>query len=109
VAELVVQVQADRLREFSDETIEQLRWIQTPQASVQNVCVSGGNDDGRYINVHFETDDLRSLWSSVREQIVCLGLQAAVIVTCTGSEGSDNYLTLHHFDRQEPIDELAAS
>jgi hypothetical protein len=108
MAELLVQVQPERLREFSEVAIEQLQVTDTEPSTVQKVSVVGGNENGRYINVCFVTANLEALWPAVRQQVVRLGLQSASIITCTGSKGWHNYLLLHHFNRQEATDALIA-
>ena len=103
---LDVQVQPDLLAAFNDDMINQLSALSTPGGLVNDVHVVRGKDDGRYINITFSTSNPRLLWPSVREKLVQLGLQGAAIATCTGSQGWDNYLLLHHFSREVPTDRL---
>ncbi len=108
MAELLVQVQPELLREFSEQSIEQLRVTDTQPSTVSKVTVTSGSDNGLYINVCFVTANVKVLWPTVRQQVVRLGLQSASIITCTGSEGWHNYLLLHHFNHEQVTDALAA-
>src|SRR5262249_20408829 len=72
-----------------------------------SVRVTEGEDDGRYVNVDFKTDDLAGLWASVRRELRSVpGLAAAAIVVCEGDHGWDDYQLLHNFNPAEPLDEL---
>ena len=69
--------------------------------------MTDGLDRGRYVNVAFATDDLKALWSALREEMLGVPrLAEAAIVCCEGEHGWDDYLLLHHFDPTEPIDQL---
>jgi len=105
---LNVQVQPNLLAAFSEDVINQLCKLNVPCGFVNNVDVVRGNDDGPYINVTFSTSSPSLLWPSVREKLVQLGLQSAAIATCTGSQGWEDYLLLHHFNREVPTDRLSA-
>lgn len=71
------------------------------------VEITDGDDDGRYVNLDFKVPDLSLLWASVRDEIDSVpGLAGACIVVCEGEQGWDDYLLLHHFDPEEPLDEL---
>jgi hypothetical protein len=108
MAVLMVQVQPGRLPSFSEESVVQLRAAPTPPGLVSSVEVDEGTDDGRYVNISFISENLKALWPIVRAQLVRLGLQSACIVTCTGRNGWDDYLLLHHFDSAQPRDSSGA-
>ena len=95
-----VQIQPNLLTTFDEHAIEALRAIDAPE--IENVETNRGQNDGPYINVIYTTSNPRLLWSSVREELIRLGLQGAAIVTCTGTRGWDNYLLLHHFSCEVP-------
>jgi hypothetical protein len=105
---LSIQVQPNLLVAFNERAIDQLRSLEAPEGSVQDVQVQHGNDDGPYFNITFATPDPKVLWPSVRKELVRLGLQSASIATCTGSRGWDNYLLLHHFSREIPKERFGA-
>jgi hypothetical protein len=72
-----------------------------------SATISRGNDKGEYVNLYFATDDLKSLWESVRHTLSAApGLANATIVACEGENGWDDYLLLHHFDPSEALDGL---
>jgi hypothetical protein len=69
--------------------------------------VNHGEDDGRYVNIGFESADLPGLWAAICDQLRAdPELARAAIVVCHGKHGWDDYLLLHHFDPAEPLDEL---
>ena len=69
--------------------------------------VSGGEDDGPYINIMLETADLSKLWLGVQSQLqTSSSLANAAIVVCQGDQGWDDYLLLHHFDAEVKLDSL---
>ena len=67
-----------------------------------------GDDKGPYINVSFTAAELKPLWQAVRNELVRLGLQAGSIVACTGNDGWNDYLLLHHFDAKYRTNEGSA-
>lgn len=105
---LRVQVQPNLLAAFNEGAVDALRIGDAPGGTVAGVEVERGDGEGPYINVTFATPDPQLLWSSVRQQLMRLGLQGASIVTCTGSRGWDNYLLLHHFSREVPNERFGA-
>src|SRR5262252_173684 len=75
--------------------------------------ISEGEDDGPYINFNFTTQDLPRLWEILQGQVFwdrTIGphLANASIATCQGKRGWDDYLLLHHFDRDYELDKLKA-
>ena len=105
---LSIQVQPNLLVNFSAQAIDALRCLDVPTGSVESVDVQHGEDEGPYFNVTFETPDPKILWPTAREALVRLGLQRAAIATCTGTRGWDNYVLLHHFDREVQKERLGA-
>lgn len=101
---LCIQIQPDLSRLFSERAIDELRALPAQPGLVDKVSVEEGTDNGRYINLLFETTNARRLWPVIRERLVRLGLQRAAIVTCTGREPWRDYLLLHHFDARERLD-----
>ena len=105
MGELSVQLQLDLLTSFSESKVEQLCSSPTLAGLAQGHRVAKGNDKGPYINVSFAASDLKALWRAVRKELVRLGLQGGSIVTCTGKDGWNDYLLLHHFDPQHRTNE----
>lgn len=101
---ICIQIQPDLSRLFSEQAIDELRTVPVPPGLVKKVTVEEGTDNGRYINLLFQTTNARQLWPVIREQLIHLGLQRAAIVTCSGRESWQNYLLLHHFNAKERLD-----
>lgn len=106
MAEIVVQIQPDRVRDFRRDSLRILCAEAAVAGLVQGHDINEGEDDGRYINVCFTTERATEFWRALREQVVRLGLQNACIITCTGRDGWNDYLLLYHFDRAVPTDEF---
>jgi len=101
-ASLHVQIQPSRSPDLDIEEVVNRLLALAP------ATVSRGDDAGRYVNVDFNPAEARGLWSAVEGQILTdQGLAGFSIVCCTGENGWDDYLLLHHYDPSEPLDELA--
>lgn len=99
---LNIQLQTDRL-----SVIDAAPAVARLRALADGSHVSEGEDDGRYINVSFEVDDIAVLWAAVQKQLQAdTALAAATIVVCQGQHGWDDYLLLHHFDPSEPLETI---
>lgn len=103
-----VQIQPDLIRGFDACAVDALRAFQN-EDSVRRAWSDSGDDDGPYINMQFETDNPSSLWPVLRAAIIRQGLLAGCIVTCTGEQGWDDYLLLHHFDHSVRLASLPSS
>jgi len=108
MAELIVQIQPERLPLFEDTAVETLCSAPAFSALIQDTKVRKGQDKGAYINVHFTTDAPKDFWPELRQQLVRLGLQGGSIVTCTGKDGWNDYLLLHHYDPSQAKERLSA-
>lgn len=108
MAVLNVQIQPGRLASFEEGAVDQLCAARSYAGLIQDVSKSEGYDQRRYINIFFTTVDPKRFWPVLREQLILLGLQAACIVTCTGRDGWNDYLLLHHFDPQYRAGEARA-
>ncbi|MBI1424123.1 MAG: hypothetical protein GC149_11695 [Gammaproteobacteria bacterium] len=65
------------------------------------------NDNGQYINFILKSDNLKELWLKIKSLYLTKpNLASASIITCEGSEGWNNYMLLHHFDKSEELNEL---
>ena len=75
---------------------------------------SQGEDEGAYINLTFATESVASSWPELRAALLesaefGAALKRACICICTGAEGWDDYLLLHHFDPEQPLNDLTGS
>lgn len=108
MAEFNIQIQPGRLASFEESSVERLCSAQAFAGLVQDVSRNEGDDQGRYINVFFTTTDSKRFWPVLLEQLIQVGLQGVCIVTCTGRDGWNDYLLLHHFDPQYRTGEARA-
>ncbi len=72
---------------------------------------SEGDDNGRYMNYTFGTNDAQSLWNIIRNQVfgntvTGINMLDCSIVVCSSEEGWDDYILLHHFDPTEPTEDF---
>jgi hypothetical protein len=71
------------------------------------VEVYEGEENGKYINLNIKTDNLKNTWDNIKDIILKnQTIHNSSIVVCEGNQGWDDYLLLHHFDKNENIDEL---
>jgi hypothetical protein len=73
-----------------------------------------GDEDGRYINLNFESENRLDLWRLLKTRLFRnadfgQSLAASSIAVCTGDDAWNDYLLLHHFDPAAPLDLLAES
>jgi hypothetical protein len=81
--------------------IEQLTLV------IPRLIVSHGEDRGPYINLDFESENPKADWMKIRSLLEGVtGLASCCIVTCQGRNDWDDYLLLHHFDPDEPCDDM---
>lgn len=75
----------------------------------ERITVTTGNDDGRYIDITFESNKPAETWARLKRSFVCSELpesefHKASIITVTGDDGWNDYLLLHHYDEAESLD-----
>ncbi len=81
--------------------------IATKQVPDAAFDVQRGEDDGHYININFDTNNIVTLWGAIGEFVSSDPLWAsATIACCEGENGWDDYLLLYHFDETEQLDTL---
>ena len=77
-------------------------------ALLSPLTVEWGEDDGPFVNIHFEADDVWPLWELVRVVIQTDAALARCAIVCgQGKQGWDDYRLLHHFDPARLVDEVA--
>lgn len=82
------------------------------EPAIAEHIVEEGEDVGRYINIDFRTSSRCDLWRLLLTKLYQhekLGgaLAASSMVICTGSDGWNDYLLLHHYDRTLQLDNLS--
>jgi hypothetical protein len=75
---------------------------------------SNGNDNGEYFNFDFDTPSPAALWAQIGESIYDASaagqmVREASMAICTGHNGWDDYLLIHHWDPAEDLDEVPAT
>ncbi len=83
-----------------------------------NEIVSGlrfgtGNDNGEYYNFDLDTPRPAELWDQIRKHVFADvafsdAFNRASMAICTGQNGWDDYLLIHHWDATEDLDEVPA-
>jgi hypothetical protein len=107
---LHIQVQPERSPDLDEVVVAALLGaVGSGTTLVSRVAISEGHDDGRIIDIAYQTSDLAGLWSLIRKQVLddpVVGprLARCMIAVCQGDAGWDDYLLLHHFDADQPID-----
>jgi hypothetical protein len=81
------------------------------QAGGQITDETSGNDDNtRFVNLYVYSENPREFWPRVRQNLESYGgdstLLAMMIVVCQGDQGWDDYLLLHHYDKNQKTDVL---
>lgn len=105
---LQIQLQPGLAPELDTAAItERLRRLAERLPSVRGIRASGGDEDGPYVHIAMDTEDLPGLWSQLRAVWRAdSNLARCSIVVAEGQAGWDDYLLLHHFEPQEPLDDL---
>jgi len=85
--------------------------LATDKALLRRFSWREGFDDHAYVNLMFDTDHPKLLWTLLNERLYqasALGtlMQASSIATCEGRRGWDDYLLLSHYDAGQKCDEL---
>lgn len=61
-----------------------------------------GHDGHAYLNLNFQTSDVRKLWKRLKTQLYdgaqSKALQRSSMAMCEGKYGWDDYLLLYHYD-----------
>jgi hypothetical protein len=109
--DLCIQVHPDRARGLNMSAVRSRCEALAHNSLVHRFAQSEGVEDGRYVNLMFETIDIPALWALVRREIysdTTIGdaMRLASMAMCHGEQGWDDYLLLHHYDPAQPLDRL---
>jgi hypothetical protein len=68
-------------------------------------------DDGRFVNLNFFTEELPVLWQELQQGLLADGslgswVKQVAIIVCEGEKSWDDYLLLSHPDTSEKLDQL---
>lgn len=105
---LSIQVQPDRIRGLDIEKTKQLFEALKSNFLVEESAFDEGDDNGRYLNFTYSTNDSQSLWDVIQREIyerTVFGEQLlnCSIAVCSSENGWGSYMLLHHFDPSVPI------
>ena len=107
---LCIQIQSKRAPALDVETLRSLCDALAKNSPLVNrITYVEGDDNGPYLNLMFETENLEALWNLLKINLYGDSnsghfIGQASIATCEGSKGWDNFLLLHHFDRTLKLD-----
>jgi hypothetical protein len=108
VVEGARQLQPERAPELNiASAVEKLHTLATRNHLASRVRVYGGYDKGLYLNVDYNSSDIKQLWNRLRRNLrMDHRLARCTIICCQGKAGWDDYLLLHHYDPDVPVDKL---
>ncbi len=109
---LVVQVHLDRAPDLDIDVLIDIctEIVEATRTATQFRALA--DETMRYRDLAFDAPDLKALWT-VLKPVLYDGpnhgdlVADASIAVCQGDAGWDDYLLLHHFDRDQPLDQLA--
>lgn len=107
-----IQVQPDLSPNLELEKIDQLfKKIKTNNL-VEKAHFDEGEDQGRYLNFNFDSNNARELWEEIQNVLykkhsISKDLTRCSMVICSGESGWDDYLLLYHFDPNVALDNLS--
>lgn len=109
---LVIQIQPDLLPAYDEAAIlAACEGLKVHKPLIASFRLEEGEDDGRWVNLSFETAEPARVWPLLQAAFYGDGplgeaLRAASMAVCTGEEGWDDYLLLYHFDPDQILDSL---
>ena len=112
LGQICVQVHPGRAAHLDlDQLTSACEAIARSTEGVRGFSATKGEEEGAYLNLVFAAEQPVSAWSLLRPKLLEsseLGesLKAACMAMCTGSDGWNDYLLLHHFDPEVPLDDL---
>ena len=110
--QLCVQVQPERAPSLDLSRLKaECEALAQATQGILGICIDEGVDQEKYWNLTIHSNSPLAAWPVIRTTLfesTLFGekLQSAAIVICTGKDGWNDYLLLHHFDPSEPLDHL---
>lgn len=109
---LVVQIHLDRAPELDVDVLIEIceEFVDATRTATEFRALA--DETMRYRDLAFQTGDLKTLWSALRPHLYddphhgALVSDASIAV-CQGDKGWDDYLLLHHFDLEQPLDSFS--
>lgn len=108
----VVQVHLDRAPDLDLDRLTEILTEIIGATKTAEEFQTLADETLRYRDLAFRTSDRATLWRVLQpalydDPVHGAALADATIVICQGDEGWDDYLLLHHFDREQPLDRFA--
>ena len=110
VRHLNIQVQPERRSALDLAGVTDLmQALAKDRTLVAGFEMTSGEDEGPYVNFTYLAKDPAALWQRIESDVLAhpeLGrmIASASIIVCEGSNGWDDYLLLHHYDRTLTLD-----
>lgn len=107
-----IQIQPDLIPNFDDADVLALcDSLKAHRDIIDAFQAESGEDDGPYLNLMFETSQPAKVWALLQTTFYPANpqgdaMRAGSMAMCTGEEGWDDFLLLHHFDENLPLDTL---
>ena len=112
---LHIQVQPGRAKALDVVRLRrEFHALATDNALVSAYRFSNGNDDGDYYNFDLDTPHPAALWDQIQAAIFEASsfgqqIRQSSMAICTGRNGWEDYLLIHHWDPDEDLDEVPAT
>jgi hypothetical protein len=110
LGQICIQVQLQRVQALDVSALRQeCNAIARTTEGIRGIGFTEGEDEGPYLNIVFATEDPSSSWETLRALLLESArfgddLKGSCICMCTGQDGWNDYLLLHHFDPEVPLD-----
>jgi hypothetical protein len=92
----------DSLKEASER-------IAKATSGIRGIGFFEGDEDGKYLNITFAVESPASAWQELKSKLLeselfGSSLRKCAMVVCTGNDGWNDYLLLHHYDPTVGLD-----
>ncbi len=100
---LIIQIQPELSPDLDLNNLKELCQEVEYHDVVENAMFTEGDDQGNYLNYHFDTNDEEKLWKIIQEKLfqnenIGKELFLCSIVVCSTEEGWKEYILFHHYN-----------
>lgn len=90
-----------------DNSLDERFVVETIEALNLPLEIEEGEDNGRYINFNICTSNVTSTWEKLKHKLLKnVSVANTAIICVEGDNGWSDYLLLHHYDKDEILDEI---